>query len=292
MIAAADAAQQLADAFQATTDAAYAAAVKAGDSTGGAFDGSGAFSNASDNGKRYTSGGVSLTSGLTDFQLSQTPDQQANLGISTGGGINGAISSVQGGGYGGWLNPATDGPQIAKQQAYETQSYQTLQTLYDLKNAGTNDNNTKIANYEAEMAFLQSRPETIARDQAISSLQQSIDGLTTATKANTAATLNPLYTQGAGALAIGYYHAATGLDATVQGSGGTDSVPVHIMMTPGETLSARPPGQSSNDNSGSSSRSAPTQNIYMDLRGMDSNTARRNRRQVAQGLGQAAAAGR
>jgi len=72
-----------------------------------------------------------------------------------------------------------------------------------------------------------------------------------ATDANTAATvaaLNPLYTQGHDALAIGYCHAANGLDGEAQGGvPGVDSVPIHIMAMPGEPIRVGPPAMVANN---------------------------------------------
>jgi hypothetical protein len=56
------------------------------------------------------------------------------------------------------------------------------------------------------------------------------------------------------------------------------------MMTPGETLQARPPG--SNDNSRSSQPAIINNYNAFDFRGTSTDTARRNRRQLAQGFGQ------
>jgi hypothetical protein len=167
----------------------------------------------------------------------------------------------------------------------------TVDTLTQQMNSMTKDPSAQAANLQAELAWLNSLPETLARDQQIVTLKQSIDSLTTATNANTAASLNPLYTQGAGALSIGYYHAANGLDGVAQGgTPGVDSVPIHIMAMPGEPIKVGAPAIAANSNSQPAQQAV--QNVYMDMRGMDTNTARRSRRQVAQGFGQIAAAGR
>jgi hypothetical protein len=167
----------------------------------------------------------------------------------------------------------------------------SIKNLYDLKNAQTTDVGSQASNLRAEIALLNTLPETIARDQQIVTLTQSINQLTTATNASTAATaatLNPLYTQGAGALAIGYYHAATGLDGIVGGSGGTDSQAFHAMLTPGERVTVTPPGQSSPQQSGSAGQ--PVVNNVFNIGTGTTNNARRNARQVAQGYAQSIAA--
>jgi hypothetical protein len=149
----------------------------------------------------------------------------------------------------------------------------------------------QASDLSAELAWLQTQPETIARDQNIVSLMNSINQLKQATDSNTAATaatLNPLYSQGHGALAIGYYKAATGLDGLVQGPSGVDQVPVHMMLTAGERVQVTPQGQSQNSND--NSRSSHTTIVQsFDFRGAQSNS-RRSSRQYAQGFGQTAAA--
>jgi hypothetical protein len=166
----------------------------------------------------------------------------------------------------------------------------TVSNLYDLKNSQTSDKGLQISNLQSEMAWLNTLPETIARDQQITSLQQSIDQLKGAVNANTAATLNPLYSQGHGALAIGYYHAANGLDGVAQGgTPGVDSVPIHIMAMPGEPIKVGAAAIAANNNTPQPAQpSVVVQNF--DFSGTNTNNARRSRRQFAQGFGQTAAA--
>jgi hypothetical protein len=102
-----------------------------------------------------------------------------------------------------------------------------------------------------------------------------------------ASALNPLYSQGHGALAIGYYHAASGLDVVAQGPSFGDQIPFRAMVNGGERIQITPPGQSSNDNRSSS---APVVVQNFDLRGVSTNNRRRSVRQFTQGFGQTAAA--
>jgi hypothetical protein len=198
--------------------------------------------------------------------------------------IDGAVSRYIGqGDYPGALNAAQNFHGTGDNSA----QINMVDQLTQLMNGRTSDKGAQTSNLQAEMAWLNTLPETIARDQKLVSLQQSIDQLTTATTANTAATLNPLYTQGAGALAIGYYHAATGLEGVVGGSGGTDSQAFHAMLTPGEHVKITPPGQQSSASGGSGGTPVVIQNF--DFRGTQSNS-RRSARQAAQGFGQTAAA--
>lgn len=224
--------------------------------------------------KNLSSGGLSSA---LNYALQQQPGA-ANLATTTNGGSGLVPFSAYG------LQDV-----VLKQAQSESDIMSQVDTLYQLKNAQTGDNAVKLANLQEELAWLQSRPETMARDQQIVQLYNSIKGLTDATNANTAATLNPLYSQGHGALAIGYYKAATGLEGIVGGSGGTDSTPVHMMLTPGEHLKVTPKGQApSNDNGGGTTVvNNNTSIVFNDTR---TSNARRSLRQFGQGFGQAAAA--
>jgi hypothetical protein len=163
----------------------------------------------------------------------------------------------------------------------------TVSNLYDLKNSQTSDKGMQISNLQSEMAWLNTLPETIARDQQITSLQQSIDQLKGAVNANTAATLNPLYSQGHGALAIGYYHAANGFDGVAQGPTSGDQVPFHAMVNGGERIQITPAGQSGTKQSGGG---APVVNNVFNIGSGTTNNSRRSARQVAQGYAQSIAA--
>ncbi len=216
--------------------------------------------------------------------------------ILGGAGLNAAISStqaLQARNAGQVLAPGNVPfsqyglPDIVTPARSESDILSTVSTLYDLKNAQTNDKASKISNLNEELAWLNTRPETIARDQQIASLMNSINQLAKATDSNTAAvlaTLNPLYTQGHGALAIGYYHAAAGLDVIANGPSSGDTIPFRAMVNGGERIRITPEGQSGNDNT-------PIIIQNFDFRGADAvNNARRSRRQFAQGFGQTAAA--
>jgi hypothetical protein len=166
-----------------------------------------------------------------------------------------------------------------------------VDNLTQLQNAQTTDKGTQVSNLQSEMAWLNTLPETISRDQKIVSLQQSIDSLKNATDANTAAvnaTLNPLYSQGHSALPqIGYFHAASGLDMVAQGPSSGDQVPFHAMVNGGERIQIGPASKGGASQGGNS---APSITQYFDMRGVSTNNARRSQRQFAQGFGQMAAA--
>lgn len=116
----------------------------------------------------------------------------------------------------------------------------------------------------------------------------ALKDLTAAVEANTEASLNPLYS-GRGALKLGYYKAATGLEGVVQGSGGVDSVPINVMATPGEHIKFTPPGQT-NDNHSQSKTIIQNNNTNIVFNDVKTSGARRSKRQFAQGFAQTAAA--
>jgi hypothetical protein len=164
----------------------------------------------------------------------------------------------------------------------------TAGTLVGLQNSQTTDKGAQLTNDQQFLAWLQTQPTTLANLQAIATLTSSMQSLTGATNANTAATLNPLYSQGHGALAIGYYHAASGLDMVASGPTSGDQVPFHAMVNGGERIQIGPATVAANNNSASV---RPTTTIVQnfDFRGAKSNS-RRSSRQYAQGFGQTAAA--
>jgi hypothetical protein len=167
----------------------------------------------------------------------------------------------------------------------ESDIISTVGSLYDIKNSQTSDNAVKTANLQEELAWLQSRPESIARDQAIAQLTQSMQQLTGATNANTAATvsLNPLY-NGRSALQVGYYHAANGLDLVAQGPTTGDQIPFHAMVNGGERITIGPANKASSSSTSNDNSRTIINNIT--LPPAPTNSARRSQRQFAQGFGQ------
>jgi len=147
--------------------------------------------------------------------------------------------------------------------------------------------NTERGRIESQIALLLLEPWNLARDAQENALKKSLAELTDSTDAlnkTMQASLNPLYTEGRSALRIGYYKAARGLEGIVGGSGGTDSTPVHMMLTPGERVTVTPPGQSSNDNS------RTVINNVTNIFGGSQSTTRRSARQASQGFAQMMAA--
>lgn len=165
-----------------------------------------------------------------------------------------------------------------------------VQQLYDLKNSQTSDASVKTANLQEEMAWLQSRPETLARDQAIAQLTQAMNSNTDATGANTAS-LNPLY-NGRSALKVGYYKAANGLDMMAQGPTSGDQVPFHAMVNGGERIRITRAGEddSASTAAGNDNSKTVVNHNTFNFGSSQSGSNRRNARQVAQGYGQTMAA--
>lgn len=145
----------------------------------------------------------------------------------------------------------------------------------------------KIGYLQKQIDLLQQEPETLVRDELLKQLTDQLKQLTDASKENTNALnaqLDPLFSQGheyLNQLRIGYYKAATGLSGIVAGSGGTDSTPVHMMLTPGEHIQVTPSrmtGSTSNDNS-----RHITQNITQNIT-VAGDTDMRTARQISQGF--------
>jgi len=150
-----------------------------------------------------------------------TSIQQAVDAAFGAGGVSAALTAAKTGpdytGAPPWLMGAAQGlgysastvtQYLGPYQSTLNDKISNVDALTQLQNAQTTDKGAQIGNLQTELAWLQTLPESLARDQKIVSLQQSIDQLKTATDANTAATLatlNPLYSQGHGALAIGYF---------------------------------------------------------------------------------------
>ncbi|WLA62369.1 hypothetical protein [Bradyrhizobium diazoefficiens] len=251
-------------------------------------------------GQQYTSTsdlGVALSFIQKQYAAQQSVYQSGGLQLAnsalSSGGIDAAINSLKGLPTSGGISSfgLNYGFNVKTPYADEGSIISNLDALYQLKNSQTDDKKVQVANLKDEIAAVQALPETIARDQKIADLIQSIKNLTGSVDANTAASLNPLYS-GRGALHIGYYKAAGGLDGIVSGgTPGSDSVPFNLMLMPGERLTVTPKHQvggtattTANDN-----RRTVINNITLPA-APTSGSARRSARQFAQGFGQIAAA--
>lgn len=133
------------------------------------------------------------------------------------------------------------------------------------------------------------------KDELLKSLNEQLKLLKGAVDENTdalKASIDPIFSQGhdyLNSLRIGYYKAATGLSGIVQGSGGVDSTPVHMMLTPGEHVQVTPPGHRPSNVSNDNSR-AITQNITQNIQIAEAGPVNRlTARQMSQGFIAAAA---
>jgi hypothetical protein len=127
-------------------------------------------------GKQYTSGGgVDLAYQFRKAQLSGAAQTaQANNFIASGD-YQGAISSIQ---------------SSASGMALPEAALSTLNSIYDVLSKQSSD---PASVKQQEIAFLQTQPETLARDQSIENLISEISGLTQ-TVANAPALTEPMKT--------------------------------------------------------------------------------------------------
>ena len=218
------------------------------------------------------------------FGSSAAPNQQG-FAYQIGQGINRTIEEgLTGGvGYGGIIGQLL-GPDSGLASTNPLAVQNTAQMLSRLTNLLPEDQ--QAGSLQGQIDLLQRQPVTLARDELIKSLTDQLKQLTDASKENTDAlrtSADPLFSQGheyLNSLRIGYYKAATGLSGIVGGSGGTDSTPVHMMLTPGEHVQVTPAGgRVSNDNSKNVTQNI-TQNIVINTTPADRLTGR----QRAQGF--------
>lgn len=155
----------------------------------------------------------------------------------TSGGIDAAIQAVMAQAQ-GYTNPA-DASSVINQ----------IGSLFDFKNSQTNDKGVQVGNLQSEIALLNTLPDTIARDQKISALTQSINQLRNSTDGlnNTnQELLSPYYTRDPRTSHIGFRSQgmATGGEFTVPGGySSNDNMLAQIPVASGEIVSVRRPGQ-------------------------------------------------
>ncbi len=125
-----------------------------------------------------------------------------------------------------------------------------VDSLTQVMNGSTSDKGVQANNIKSELAWLQTLPETIARDQKINELTQSIDQLTGSTN-NLNSTnqdlLSPYYTQDPRTSHIGFRSQgmASGGEFVVPGGySANDNMIGTIPLASGEIVSVRRPGQS------------------------------------------------
>lgn len=224
----------------------------------------------------YGRGGYSVPGQVpipNDQGLTYELTQLYNNTLNSGGSIQDAINKA-----------------FQMNQGYITQN--TSDFITRLNNLLPKDQ--QAGNLELEIAKLQTQPETLARDELIKSLTDSLDQLKQSTDANTQAKLDPLMSQGhqyLDQLKIGYYKAATGLTGVVGGTGATDSQRFVMDLTPGELVQVTPPGQwggSTTSNVSNDNSRVVNQTVHFHLGPVSSSRDLLTARQRAQGFLQAA----
>ncbi len=160
-------------------------------------------------------------------------------------GIDPAIAAAAAkGGYD--LNTIFGTPQSAvgsKISAYDS--------LVQLQNSQTKDPLEQASNLKAELAWLQTLPSSIAQQQKIADLTNSIDQLTKSTdglNSTNQEALSPYYTQDPRTSHIGFRSQGMAMGGEVLIPGGysaNDNMTVTVPVASGELLSVRRPGQGS-----------------------------------------------
>ncbi|MFK4726428.1 hypothetical protein ABIE89_007528 [Bradyrhizobium niftali] len=156
------------------------------------------------------------------------------------------------------LMPGQSGIGNIKSSPDESDIISTVKSLFDLKNAQTNDKSVQAANLQQEMAWLESRPVSIETLKAIADLRSSIDQLTGSTNdlnSTNQDLLSPYYSQDPRTSHIGFRSQgmATGGELTVPGGySANDNMLAQIPVASGEIVSVRRPGQSLGGNSSQS----------------------------------------
>jgi hypothetical protein len=192
-----------------------------------------------------------------------------NAAIANGG-VDAAITALKKTkGYGGNIGGPIL-PDIAATPIDYNALFSQADALYGLKNAQTTDKSVQVANLKDEMAFIQSTPESVARDQKIVDLISAINSLTNSTDGLNSTNqdlLSPYYSQDPRTSHIGFRSQgmATGGELTVPGGySANDNMLAQIPVASGEIVSVRRPGQ--NLSGGSS------QNVTINLGGITVNT--------------------
>lgn len=200
----------------------------------------------------YKNGGAGMrldtgAPSVRDMGPAVTPDSVASQYVAKGD-YAGAILAIEAlkassGGVNRDGSPITGGIDVNSQMSQVDQ-------LTQLLNSQTPDKGTQIANLQAEMAWLNKLPETIARDQKIVSLQQSIDQLRKSTdglNGTMGDLLSPYYTQDPRTSHIGFRSqgmASGGSFVVPGGYSSNDNMIGQIPLASGEEVTVSRPGES------------------------------------------------
>lgn len=126
-------------------------------------------------------------------------------------------------GFGGQLMP-TGG--VAQQAVTESDIISQVQSLFELQQSQTTDKAAQGQSMQTELAWLQSRPQSLEQQRAIVSLKQSIEQLTKSTddlNATNQDLLSPYYTQDPRTSHIGFRSQGMALGGYVDVPGGVSS---------------------------------------------------------------------
>lgn len=114
-------------------------------------------------------------------------------------GVSGGEASLFAMGGGGYFASGIDAKHfLGSEQSVIDEKISTYDQLTQLLNSQTTDKTAQASNLQSEMAWLQTLPASIARDEKITSLQQSIDQLKASTdglNSTNSELLSPYYTQ-------------------------------------------------------------------------------------------------
>ena len=132
----------------------------------------------------------------------------------------------------------------------ESDIVSAVQSLTDLKNSQTTDKSTQVANLQGELGWLQTQPGSVAQQQAIVSLKQSIDQLNSVdydalntTNTTTNELLSPYYTQDPRTSHIGFRSQGMASGGYVDVPGGisaNDNMLAMIPVASGERIYVDP----------------------------------------------------
>lgn len=184
------------------------------------------------------------TSPLLPMQ-SRNPADYHRHDVSADQILQNKVDSILGGG--GSLQSAINEIQSIKASNAEWSSAQTslLSQLYDMLTKQTTNKDVQASKLSEELAWLQQQPETLARDQAISQLTDSIKSLTSATDSladTMVQSLSDLYTQDPRTSHLGFRTGfAEGGSFVVPGYSASDNVMAHIPLRGGERVMIDPP---------------------------------------------------
>jgi len=135
---------------------------------------------------------------------------------------------------------------VLGQAVSESEIISQVSQLYDLKNQMTADKSTQLSNLNAEMAWLQSRPQSIDQMRAIAQLRQSIEQLTNSTDSLNSTNqelLSPYYTQDPRKSHIGFRSQGMATGGYVDVPGGisaNDNMLAMIPVASGERIYVDP----------------------------------------------------